>query len=135
VDPALNRADRLPPGVTLVDLSTLLFRADVVSIHAASPAADGPLIGAAEIATMKPGARIVNTSRGYLLDEAALCEGLRTGRLSGAALDVFADEPYSGPLLSFPQVLCTPHIGTLTRASRIAMELKAVENVIRFLKH
>lgn len=133
-DPALDRSDRLPPGVSMVDLNTLLSRADVVSIHAARSAADAPLIGAAEIAKMKPGSRIVNTSRGYLLDEAALCEGLKTGQLSGAALDVFADEPYSGPLLSFPQVLCTPHIGTLTRASRIAMELQAVENVITFLK-
>ena len=131
-DPGLR--DPLPSGVTLVDMNSLLAQADVVSIHAARPRVEEPLVGAAEIQKMKRGARLVNTSRGYLVDEAALGEALKAGHLSGAALDVFETEPYSGPLLSFPQVLCTPHLGTLTRASRNAMELKAVENVISFLR-
>jgi len=82
---------------------------------------------------MKTGSRIVNTARGYLIDETALFEMLVSGHLSGAALDVFQVEPYSGPLAQLTQVLCTPHIGSLTRASRRSMEMRAALNVIDFL--
>jgi len=131
--PRLKEADA-PPGVEVVDLNGLVAQSDLISIHAARRTADRPLIAAAEIARMKPGARIVNTARGYLLDEAALLEALNSGRLSGAALDVYSEEPYAGPLLNHPKVLCTPHIGTLTRASRREMELRAVENLIGSLR-
>ena len=79
---------------------------------------------------MKPGSRLVNTARGHLVDEAALYDALRSGHLAGAALDVFETEPYTGPLARLPQVLCTPHVATLTKASRAAMEWRCAQQVI-----
>jgi len=130
--PGLQQHD-LPVGIKLLDLDVLLSRADLVSLHAARPVSDGPLLSKPQFDRMKPGSRLINTARGYLVDEGALLEALESGRLSAAALDVYETEPYSGPLSKLPQVLCTPHIGTLTNASRRAMELKAAANVIRFL--
>ena len=83
---------------------------------------------------MKSGSRLINTARGYMVDEEALLEALRAGRLSGAALDVYQEEPYTGPLCTLPQVLCTPHISTLCASSRKAMELKAAQNVVEFFR-
>jgi len=132
-DPRLGSAG-VPAGVEVLDLESLLSRVDLVTLHAARPASDGPLLGRVELSRMKPGARIVNTARGHLIDEDALLDALSSGRLSGTALDVYQTEPYAGPLAKLPQVLCTPHIGTLTRTSRLAMELKAATNVIDFLR-
>jgi D-3-phosphoglycerate dehydrogenase len=131
-DPALRQVD-LPAGIELLELSVLLSRADLVSLHATRSTSDGPLLSSLQFEGMKPGSRLVNTSRGYLVDERALLSALESGHLAGAALDVYETEPYSGPLVKLPQVLCTPHIGTLTNASRRAMELKAVANLIDFL--
>jgi D-3-phosphoglycerate dehydrogenase len=131
-DPALKQRD-LPSGVELADFNSLLSRADLVSLHAMRAASEGPLMGTPQLERMKRGARLVNTARGYLVDEEALLRALESGHLAGAALDVFETEPYAGPLAKLPQVLSTPHIGTLTHASRRAMELKAAVNVIDFL--
>ena len=131
-DPNVRFSD-VPESIELLDLKSLLARADVVSIHATRAASEGVLLGAEEFAGMKRGSRLINTSRGYLVDEGALYEALKTGHLGGAALDVFQNEPYSGPLQSLPQVMCTPHVSSLTGASRRAMELRAAMNVIDFL--
>lgn len=133
-DPFLS-ADRIPPGLQRVPLEELLARSDVVSLHASRRPEEGALLGKRELAQMKPGSFLVNTSRGHLVNEAALLEALEVGRLAGAALDVFEEEPYQGPLSRMPQVLCTPHVATLTRASRAAMELKCVRNVLEFFGH
>ncbi len=119
-------------GVEVCELRQLLTRSDLVSLHAARPPERGPILGRDEIAAMKPGGRIVNTARGYLVDESALYEALQLGHLAGAALDVFSQEPYAGPLGKLPQVLCTSHVATLTRASRIAMELRCAQNIVSF---
>jgi D-3-phosphoglycerate dehydrogenase len=132
-DPGLRHEDRLPAGVDLVDLDALLSCADVVSLHAARPFSEGPLLARPQLERMKRGGRVINTARGYLVDEDALLNALNSGHLAGAALDVYGSEPYAGPLTKLPQVLCTPHIGTFTRASRLAMELKAATNLIDFL--
>jgi D-3-phosphoglycerate dehydrogenase len=128
-DPAVAPS-ALPPSAALRTLPELLAESDVVSLHAARPADAGPLLGAAEFALMKPGSRLINTARGHLIDEAALLQALHSGRLAGAALDVYATEPYRGPLAALPQVLCTPHVATLTTASRAAMERRCAEQVV-----
>ena len=76
------------------------------------------MIGKEEIARMKHGVRIVNVARGELIDEEALVEGLRSGKVAGAAIDVFEQEPYSGPLLGIENVVVTPHLGASTREAQ-----------------
>jgi D-3-phosphoglycerate dehydrogenase len=119
--------------VELVDLPQLLARADIVSIHAARSSENQLFLGAPEFAQMKPGAWLVNMARGDMLDEAALNTALDDGHLSGAGLDVFPQEPYTGPLCDNPRAIMSPHQATLTIETRVAMETKAVANLIKFL--
>ncbi len=133
-DPFLKSSD-LPRGVELKTTAELLTSANVVSLHAARRADEGFLMGAKEFAQMKTGAYLVNTARGYLVDETALLNALQSKKLAGAALDVYETEPYTGPLAALPNVLCTPHVATLTNASRSAMELKAAQNIVTFFKN
>ena len=103
-------------GVLLVGKDELFARADVLSIHTKlSPRTTG-IVGARELALMKPDALLVNTSRGPIVDEAALIATLQAGRIGGAAIDVYATEPLPAdhPLRTTPRVLLTPHIGYVT---------------------
>jgi D-3-phosphoglycerate dehydrogenase len=121
-------------GVELVDLTELLARADIVSIHA-SASKECPLhLGVAELAQMKQGALLVNTARGDMVDDVGLSEALASGQLGGAGLDVFPQEPYRGPLCDSDRVILSPHQATLTVETRAAMEVEAVENVVRCLR-
>lgn len=114
------------------DLVTGLKDADFVSVHI--PKADKPIIGAAEIASMKRGAIIVNTARGGIVDEAALVDALRSGQIAAAALDVFDAEPPKPdhPLLAFDQVILTPHTAGLTAEAAERMAVSSVQNVLDF---
>ena len=125
------RADALPAGVALRSLPSLLAESDLVSLHASRGASEGPLLGRDELRMMKQGSDLVNTARGFLVDESALFEALRAGHLAGAALDVFETEPYTGPLLQLPNVFCTPHVSSLTRASRVKMEWRCASNLVQ----
>lgn len=133
-DPFKNQ-EGMPAGVRWEGLDQLLSESDVVSLHAALPPGQPPLLGGPELARMKKGSFLVNTARGSLVNERALEQALRLEQLAGAALDVFEAEPYAGPLASLPQVLCTPHVATLTRKSRTEMELRCVRNVIDFFSN
>lgn len=114
------------------DLIAALAAAEFVSVHI--PKADKPIIGAAEIASMKRGAIIVNTARGGIVDEAALCDALRSGQIAAAALDVFDTEPPQAdhPLLAFDQVILTPHTAGLTAEAAERMAVSSVQNVLDF---
>jgi D-3-phosphoglycerate dehydrogenase / 2-oxoglutarate reductase len=108
-----DRARRL--GVEMVDLDTLLARADFITIHLPMTPDTVGLLGKEALAKVKPGVRIINAARGGILDEDALAEAIREGRVAGAALDVFAVEPPSdSPLLQMEQVVVTPHLGAST---------------------
>lgn len=130
-DPQLRPAD-VPEDVELCEASSLLAGSDLISLHASRRPEEGPLLGRAELSAMKKGSYLVNTARGFLVDEQALYEALQSGHLAGAALDVFETEPYTGPLAQLPSVLCTPHVASFTRASRAAMELRAAQNIVDF---
>jgi D-3-phosphoglycerate dehydrogenase len=121
-------------GVAVVDLDTLLTEAEVVSLNLAPASGQHFTFGTEHIARMRPSACLINVARGSLLDEAALAEALRSGRLGGAALDVYSKEPYDGPLCDLDNVVLTPHVGTFTRESQVQMELEAVHNVVESLR-
>ncbi len=121
-------------GVTYVELPELLRRSDIVTLHVPFSAAVRNLIGADEIALLKPTAMLVNTARGGLVDEAALVEFLRANEAAFAYLDCFASEPYSGPLTELDNTLLTAHIGSYAREGRERMEAEAVENLLSALQ-
>jgi D-3-phosphoglycerate dehydrogenase / 2-oxoglutarate reductase len=132
-DPYADRRWAAARGVSIVELPDLLRTADIISIHA-SQSRDAPLrLGAGELASMRRGAWLVNVARGDMVDDVALAEALAAGHLAGAALDVFPQEPYSGPLCDSDRVILSPHQATLTAETRGAMELKAVENLVAYL--
>lgn len=119
-------------GVAYVDLAWLLRSADYVSLHATQAENDPPLIGRDELALMKPEAVLVNTARGNQIDQCALLEALRAGRLRGACLDVFATEPVLGAEFSdVPNVVLTPHTAGVVPWNALYGE--ALRNIERFL--
>lgn len=120
-------------GVTHVPLPSLLAESSIVTLHVASAPGAPPVIGAVELARMKRGAWLVNVARGGVVDEGALLEALRSSALGGAALDVFAEEPYAGPLVELDNVVATPHLGTYAAETRLDMELEAVDNLLEAL--
>jgi D-3-phosphoglycerate dehydrogenase len=132
--PSAERAARL--GVEFVELDDLLCRSDVVSLHLGLTDQTRQLIGRRELGLMKPGAVLVNTGRGGLVDEAALIEVLDTGHLAGAGLDVFTDEPLppDAPILRCKQVVLTPHNADSTPEGLDLLNEGAVENAIAFIE-
>ncbi|MDA8250006.1 MAG: D-2-hydroxyacid dehydrogenase family protein [Rhodospirillales bacterium] len=121
-------------GATLVAKHDLLARADVVSLHLVLSERTRGIIGAAELARMQPGAVLVNTSRGPLVDEAALVAALQSGRLL-AGLDVFDREPLPAghPLRSAPNCVLTPHVGYVVREVMADFYRQSIENALAFL--
>ena len=121
-------------GVEYVDRETLFREADFLVMHVPLAAETHHLIGAAELALMKPTAFIINTSRGKVVEEAALVEALQSKRIAGAGLDVFEFEPRISPaLLAMPNVVVSPHMGTATRETRLAMAMMATDDLLAAL--
>ncbi len=117
------------------DLDAALARADYVTIHCPRSPATLGLFDAARIGRMKPGAVLVNTARGGIVDEAALLAALRSGHLSGAGLDVLAQEPHGAgdPLLHEPNVISSPHVAGVTEEALVAMGLATARNILSVL--
>ena len=130
-DPYLTReaAERL--GVESVELDEVLTRADFVTIHTPLTGDTRHLIGETELGRLKPGARIINCARGGLIDELALARAIQAGRVAGAALDVFEQEPPPAdlPLLKLEQVIVTPHLGAATDEAQAAVALAIADQV------
>lgn len=126
----------LEGAVEWAELSELLGQADFISVHLALAPGTRGLLGPAELAATRPGAVLVNTARGGIVDESALAGALREGRLAAAGLDVFACEPLEpgSPLLALPNVVLTPHIGSASLATRARMAELAVENLLAGLE-
>jgi len=121
-------------GLVRVPLPVLLAEADYVSVHVPLGPATRHLVGAPELQRMKPTAYLINTSRGPVVDEAALAVALAAGRLAGAALDVFEHEPRVDPrLLALPNVVLTPHIGSAEVELRARMAAVVVDNILAVL--
>ncbi len=122
-------------GARLVSKADLFAQADVVSVHLVLSDRSRGLIGAPELALMKPEAYLVNTSRGPIVDEAALIEVLRAHRIAGAALDVYGREPLPAdhPLRLLPNVVLTPHLGYVTTDGYRIFYGDALDNILSFV--
>jgi len=121
-------------SVELLSLDEVLNQADIVSLHVPINDQTHHIMNANTISRMKPGSIGVNVSRGGLIDESALHDALKSQHLSGAALDCFEDEPYSGPLLQIPGVHVTAHMGSYARETRDLMEVEASTNLVNGLR-
>ncbi len=103
------------PEIEMAELDEVIRTADYITVHTPLNPETRGMISAAEIARMKHGVRLINCARGGIIDEAALLEGLRSGKVAGCALDVYSSEPPKGcPLVGMENVICTPHLGALT---------------------
>jgi D-3-phosphoglycerate dehydrogenase len=124
-----------PGGVRLTSLEDLLRGSHLVTLHAPLTPETRHLIRADTIGLMPPGALLVNTCRGGLIDEAAVAAALGAGRLAGAAMDVFETEPLpaDSPLRSLPNVLLSPHAAWYSPASLAALPVRAAQQVVDFL--
>lgn len=133
-DPYADAAWAAANGVELVDMQTLLEKANVVTIHVPGNEDGSAVIGESEINIMKQGAFLINISRGGIVDEEALYKALATKKLGGAAIDVFSVEPYAGALCDLENVVLTPHLGSYAEEGKLLMEIDAVNNLINALK-
>lgn len=135
-DPFVTEEKAADMGVTLVkDMNTILAEADFITIHLPKTKETLGMIGAKEIAKMKDGVRIINAARGGILDEAALAEAVKSGKVAGAALDVFATEPCTeSPLFELDNVIVTPHLGASTQEAQDKAGVTIAEQVILGLK-
>jgi len=134
-DPFLSAEAAEKLGIELVEtVRDMLPRVDYLTVHTPLTPETKNLIGAEEIDTMKTGVRLVNAARGGIYDEAALAEGLKSGKLGGIALDVYASEPCKeNPLYGMPNVVCTPHLGASTGEAQTNVAVEAVQLAVNFL--
>ena len=134
MDPYVTPEQAALHGVELVDLDALLQRSDAITVHVPLTRATKGLIDATAIAKLRKGAFVLNVARGGIVDEAALADALRSGRLGGAGIDVFVTEPPVGsPLLDAPNTLLTPHLGASTAEAQVAVAVEVADQVIDVL--
>jgi D-3-phosphoglycerate dehydrogenase len=134
-DPFLSAEGAAKLGIERVEtVREMLPRIDYLTVHTPLTDATRNLIGPEEIALLKPGARLVNAARGGIYNEAALVEGLASGKLGGVALDVYEREPCTdSPLFKLPNVVCTPHLGASTEEAQTQVAVEGVQLLINYL--
>jgi D-3-phosphoglycerate dehydrogenase len=133
-DPFVTAEQAAMHGITLVDVDTIIEKADVITVHVPLNKATRGIIGPDQIARLKPGVILVNVARGGVFDEAAVAQGLADGKIAGAAFDVFEKEPPTdSPLLSAPNTVLTPHLGASTAEAQVRVAEEACEQVIDVL--
>lgn len=134
-DPFLSRDRAKELGIEPVEtVEAMLPRIDYLTVHTPLTDETRGLISTAQIEKMKPGVRLVNAARGGIYDEAALVEGLKSGKLGGVALDVYSTEPCTdSPLFGLPGVVCTPHLGASTEEAQTQVAVEAVELLVAYL--
>jgi D-3-phosphoglycerate dehydrogenase / 2-oxoglutarate reductase len=115
----------------LITFEELVTQSDVISLHLSGA---NQVLTSLEFEQMKKGVVIINTSRGSAIDETALANQLKSGKVGFAALDVFSNEPYRGELTQLDNVILTPHIGSYALESRVKMEIQSAEQLIQFLE-
>jgi D-3-phosphoglycerate dehydrogenase len=133
-DPFLTAERAVDLGVEKVELDNLLARADFITLHTPLTEQTRNIISAEALAKVKDGVRIINCARGGLIDEAALGAALKSGKVAGAALDVFLEEPaVNNPLFDLPNVICTPHLGASTTEAQENVALQVAEQISAYL--
>ncbi|MFQ5509157.1 MAG: phosphoglycerate dehydrogenase [Leptospirillia bacterium] len=134
-DPFLSPEQAEKKGIELTTLDAIYQRADFITLHTPLTAETKHMIGADTIEKMKPEVRIVNCARGGLVDEAALCEALKSGRVAGAAFDVFESEPVDpdNPLLALDNFICSPHLGASTHEAQESVAVAVAEQIADYL--
>jgi D-3-phosphoglycerate dehydrogenase / 2-oxoglutarate reductase len=121
-------------GVESVDFERLVKQSDFITVHPPLTAATAGMIGREEIAMMKDGVRLINVARGGIIDEAALADAVQRGKVAGAAIDVFADEPPGeSPILNDPRIIITPHLGASTAEAQERVALDVAEQIVDIL--
>ena len=133
-DPLLNEERAKRVGVTLATVEEICRHADFITVHTPLTRETEGLLGEKEFALMKQGVYVVNCARGGIIDETALYNAIKSGKVAGAALDVFTTEPAIGhPLLSLEQVIATPHLGASTHEAQVHVAVDVVQSVVRAL--
>ncbi len=130
-DPFANEAWAKENGIELLPFDEVLKQADIVTLHVPGNKDKSPVIGAEQLAIMKDGAFLINIARGGVVDETALYNTLKEGKLAGAAIDVYTKEPYDGPLCDLDNIIMTPHLGSYAKEGKLQMEIDAVKNFLK----
>jgi D-3-phosphoglycerate dehydrogenase len=134
-DPFVTPEQAAMHGVTFAEMDAIIEKADVITVHVPGGKATKGMIGAEQIARMKPGVMLINVARGGIYDEAAVAQALADGKIAGAGFDVFDPEPIAAdnPMLTAPNTTLTPHLGALTQEAQLRVAEEACEQVVDVL--
>src|SRR5262249_46968136 len=133
-DPFLSKERAAEMGVETVDsIRDLLSKVDYLTVHTPLTEETKGIVNKETLPLLRQGVRLINAARGGIYNEAALVEGLKSGKIGGVALDVFAEEPCTNsPLFGMPNVICTPHLGASTEEAQTQVAVEAVELLINY---
>lgn len=134
-DPYLKPEQAEALGIKLVDLDTLYKESDYITVHVPKTKETTGMINAEKLALMKPTVRLINVARGGIFDEAAVAEAAKSGKIAGAAIDVFSTEPApaDNPLLGIPNIVTTPHLGASTEEAQVNVAIDIAEQIVEVL--